>query len=452
MIGRIVGNCKLLEKLGEGGMGAVFKGVDLMLEREVAVKMLRPELARQPELVERFRSEAVTLAKLLHPNIATLYSFLRQGDDFFMIMEYVAGRTLDEAIRSGGAMTPATAVPLFCQALDGVEYAHRQRILHRDLKPANLMLTADGSIKVMDFGIARVLGAARVTRAGNLVGTIEYMSPERIHGEETDIRSDLYSLGIVLYEMLTGRVPFSSPSEYELLKMQVEVPVPPPRSLVPAIPEGIEAALLRSLAKKPGERFATAADFRAALVECSIEVAESAPPAQLKATRMAAAPVEPVAATRIAANAPAPAAAPVPSARPRPARWLLVAAAVALLIVLTAVAGVVYIRRAAQPPAAAGAVQQVTPQPAATAPGPMVIAPSNEPASGASAPGRTLEVAPTAAQALIDGRATVAKSQATSGQEREKRRAAALKALGEASAADEKARRRAQALKALEGK
>ena len=131
-----------------------------MLDREVAIKMLRPELARQAQIVERFRSEAVTLAKLNHPNIATLYSFQRQGDDFFMVMEYVSGETLDDLIRRKGAMPTDEAISLFCQALEGMGRAHKLVIIHRDIKPANMMLTEDGSIKVMDFGIARVLGTA----------------------------------------------------------------------------------------------------------------------------------------------------------------------------------------------------------------------------------------------------------------------------------------------------
>jgi serine/threonine-protein kinase len=266
MIGNTVGSYKITEKIGEGGMGAVFKGIDVMLEREVAIKMLRPELASQPQVVERFRAEAVTLAKLNHPNIATLYSFIRQGDDFFMVMEFVRGHTLDEAIRRTGAMAFERAVPLLCQALEGIDHAHRMGIIHRDIKPANMMLTESGSIKVMDFGIARVLGSARLTRQGSIVGTIEYMSPEQVRGLESDARSDIYSLGILLYEMLTGRVPFSSDSEFDLMKAQIEAAPVPPRTLDAHIPLPVEQAIMRSLAKKPEARFQTAGEFRAMLL------------------------------------------------------------------------------------------------------------------------------------------------------------------------------------------
>ncbi|HKV41382.1 MAG TPA: serine/threonine-protein kinase [Blastocatellia bacterium] len=265
MIGTMAGNYKVLEKIGEGGMGSVYRGVDLMLEREVAIKVLRAELARQPEVVERFRTEAVTLAKLNHPNIAMLYSFFRQGDDFFMVMEFVRGETLESRIRRSGPLPLEAAVPLFCLAMEGIEHAHRLGIIHRDIKPANIMLTDTGSIKVMDFGIARMLGTARMTRQGSIVGTIEYMSPEQVRGEEADARSDIYSMGILLYEMLTGRVPFNSASEYELMKQHIEVPPPPPRSFAGHISPALETVILRSLAKDPRDRFQSAAEFRSAL-------------------------------------------------------------------------------------------------------------------------------------------------------------------------------------------
>src|SRR5512140_2292207 len=157
MTGGTVGNYRLVEKVGEGGMGAVYKGVDLMVEREVAIKMLRPEIARQPEVVERFRAEAVALAKLNHPNIATLYSFFREGDEYFMVMEFVMGRTLESIIRDSPALAVEQAVAISSQVLDAIEHAHTYGILHRDIKPANIMLTASGQAKVTDFGIARVL-------------------------------------------------------------------------------------------------------------------------------------------------------------------------------------------------------------------------------------------------------------------------------------------------------
>jgi serine/threonine-protein kinase len=294
MIGQIISTFRIEQKIGEGGMGAVFRGHDLMLEREVAIKALRPELARQPELVARFRSEAVTLAKLNHSHIATLYNFLRHGDEYFMVMEFVRGITLDELIRQTGAIELERAVRLFCQALEGIAHAHALGVIHRDIKPANLMLTANDEVKVMDFGIARVLGSARQTKTGRLIGTLEYMSPEQMRGQETDARADIYSLGILLYEMLTGRVPFQADSDYELMRAQVEDDPIPPREFQGDIPLAVEAAILQALAKDPAVRFPSAAEFRAALINAVPAAALNpdkpvvAAEPEIKATRQAA--------------------------------------------------------------------------------------------------------------------------------------------------------------------
>jgi serine/threonine protein kinase len=283
MIGNIVGNYRITGKIGEGGMGEVFKGMDLMLEREVAIKMLHPDIARQPQVVERFRTEAVTHSRLNHPHIATLYAFFRHENDYFMVMEYVPGETLDHVLQRSGPLPSARALPLFYQVLEGIEYAHQLNVIHRDIKPANIMVTAQGGLKVMDFGIARKVGSSRLTRTGHLVGTFEYMSPEQIQGLEVDARSDIYSLGILLYELLTGRLPFGGSSEYELMKSQIESVPPPPRQFAAGIPVPVEEAILRALAKRPEERFQTIAEFRSALRNSesltSAEVPRAAPEA-----------------------------------------------------------------------------------------------------------------------------------------------------------------------------
>ena len=251
MIGRVVGSYRIVEKIGEGGMGAVYRAVDEMLEREVAIKAIRPDLAREPQIVERFRAEAKILARVSHPAIATIYSFFYDGGELFLAMEFVRGRTLAEVLTAEGAMPWPRAVTLLCTALEGIEQAHRAGIIHRDLKPDNLMLTEAGTVKVMDFGIARMAGSNHLTRTGLLVGTLRYIAPEQIRGEEVDRRTDVYALGAVLYQMITGRVPFEGPSDYAILKAQIEDPPPPPASLVPDLPGWLDRAVLKALEKRP---------------------------------------------------------------------------------------------------------------------------------------------------------------------------------------------------------
>jgi serine/threonine-protein kinase len=265
MIGQIIGTYKIESKLGDGGMGTVYKGVDTMLDREVAIKALKPELASQTAVVERFRTEAITLAKLNHPNIATLYSLFRQDEELYMVLEFVRGETLDHILERRGALPAEEAIPVFCQVLDGIDHAHEFGIVHRDIKPANMMLTEKGTLKVLDFGIARLLGRTRLTKAGNIIGTLEYMAPEQVRGLETDGRSDLYAMGMMLYEILTGEVPFDSDNEFELMKSQIETTPPSPRSVNPNIPEAVSAAIMKAIEKDPIKRFQTGREFREAL-------------------------------------------------------------------------------------------------------------------------------------------------------------------------------------------
>lgn len=265
MIGTQLENYRVLERIGEGGMGAVYRAFDVMLERDVALKFLHPDLARQPELVERFRTEAVVLARLMHPNIAHVHGLHRHHEEFYMAMEYVPGHTLSDLVKRNGRMPLARAVRVVVDVLGALEYAHRQGVVHRDIKTANVIVTPDGTVKVMDFGIARVLGSDRRTRAGTIVGTLGYMSPEQIQGFEVDGRTDLYSLGIVLFELLTGRVPFEAETEWKLMQAQIEQPPPLLRAFVD-VPLSLEDAVIRALAKAPGERFQSAVEFQQAIV------------------------------------------------------------------------------------------------------------------------------------------------------------------------------------------
>jgi serine/threonine-protein kinase len=256
MTGRTIGNYRVIAKVGEGGMGKVYRAVDTMVEREVALKSLKPEIAAHPGIVERFRSEAVLLAKLNHPAIAHLYTFFKDGEQYFMAMEYVAGDTLQALIHNNGTIPYTRAL-----VLQGVGHAHSMGILHRDLKPANLMLTPAEKVKIMDFGIARVLGGTGVTRHGRVMGTPEYLAPERIRGKQDDPRSDLYSVGVVLFQMLTGRLPFEAGSEYDMLTAQVQARPPRPREIGVSLPPDVEDLVMRALEKDPDRRYASAVAF-----------------------------------------------------------------------------------------------------------------------------------------------------------------------------------------------
>ena len=261
-------NYKITGILGQGGMGAIYYGEDLTLKRPVAIKMMRPELLSNRQVVERFRAEAVTTASFNHPNIATVYRLIQQSNSLFLIMEYVNGWTLSQLLSVYGSIQPQKAISILNSALTAIGYAHKQKVIHRDLKPNNLMLNENGIIKVMDFGIARVLSGPKHTRTGQLVGTPRYMSPEQIRGEEPDIRTDIYSIGIVLYQLLTGRVPFSAESDYQLMKSQIEDPPPPPKKYAAHLSNQLQAIILRALSKSNKDRYTDVQQFADALEKC----------------------------------------------------------------------------------------------------------------------------------------------------------------------------------------
>ncbi len=260
-----IGNFKIIEKIGEGGMGEVYKGIDTMLEREVAIKMMRPELINRQEIVDRFKTEAVATGRLNHSNITTLYNFGQTQGQYYMALEFVNGETLESIIKKRGALPWREALNYATAALEGLEYAHQLKIVHRDLKPSNLMVNEQGNTKIMDFGIARILGKARLTKTGNFIGTLEYTAPEQIQGKEGDARSDIYSLAAVLYEMLTGHVLFKSSTEYELMNAQIKEKPKSLREFNPEIPSKLEKLVLQALEKDPSERFSSALEFNQAL-------------------------------------------------------------------------------------------------------------------------------------------------------------------------------------------
>ncbi len=277
MIGTQFGNYRVLARLGEGGMGTVYRATDTMLDRDVALKVLRPELARQAALVERFRAEAIALARLRHEHIAALYGLDRQGDDLVMVMEYVSGETLEARLARMGRMSWQEAIPVLRAVLAALGHAHVRGVVHRDIKPANVMIDGDGVVKVMDFGIARLMGENRQTRAGVAIGTPSYMAPEQLRGEDVDGRTDLYAAGALLFELLTGRVAFQADSDYSLMMQQLNEPPPAPSTIAGDVPRALDGAVARAMSKKPDQRFASATDFSRVLDEITPDTFSVAP-------------------------------------------------------------------------------------------------------------------------------------------------------------------------------
>ena len=248
---------ELLEKLGEGGMGVVWKARDTELGRIVAVKMIHQHMALEPDIRKRFIDEARIQAKLVHQHICTLFDAFDQGGKLFLVQEYVNGMTLKKTIEDAGGPLPVDrAIKLAIGILDGLAHAHEQNVIHRDIKPSNIMVDGRDRVKIMDFGIAKALGVERMgkTKTGMTVGTPEYMSPEQILGKDVDARSDIYSFGITLYEMITGKLPFDrTSSEFEIQRFHIERAVPPLESK-DAAATILNRVIAISTAKEPLQR------------------------------------------------------------------------------------------------------------------------------------------------------------------------------------------------------
>lgn len=265
--GKRIGNYLICEQIGGGAMGRVWRGIDEALGRPVAIKMLRTELADHPELIERFRVEAQALARLNHPHIASVFALVEEDGEGYLVMEFVQGETLHARLGRCGALPFDEAFPLIHQALDGIQHAHDAGVVHRDIKTSNLMLGTGGEAKWIDFGIARLDGREGSTRTGGLMGTPEYMAPEQVRGESGTVQSDTYSLGVLLYKLLTGKSPFSGKGEFDVMRAHVETAPPRLSELGVDIGDALEAVLLRSLDKDPAARFQSARAFQDALVK-----------------------------------------------------------------------------------------------------------------------------------------------------------------------------------------
>ena len=262
---RIAQRYTLGERIAVGGMGEVYLATDDRLGRRVAVKVLSPAFAESPDFIERFRREALTAARLSHPNIAQVYDYGVDGASHFIVMEYAEGSDLAHLIREHGRLTPSDAVRVAEQVCAALATAHRSGVVHRDVKPGNVIVRPDGTVKVTDFGIARARWQASLTDTGTVMGTAAYVAPEQARGEATTPSSDLYSLGILLFQMLTGAVPFEGDTPVAVAIRHLDEPVPLPSSRVADLPANLDEVVARATAKSPADRFPDADAMAAAL-------------------------------------------------------------------------------------------------------------------------------------------------------------------------------------------
>jgi len=293
MVGEVFADRYELEELvGSGAMSSVYRAHDRLLDRTVALKVLHDHHQQDPEYVERFRREARSAATLSHPNIVTVIDRGEHGDRQFIVFEYVGGQTLKGLIVSDGPLPVESALALTIQVARGLSFAHRNGLVHRDVKPQNVLLNGDGQAKMSDFGIARSLDVQRgMTETGTVLGTSDYIAPEQAQGSRVDEQSDVYSLGVVLYELLTGDVPYPGENFVAVAMQHINEPVPSVRDKRPDVPPRVDAAVQRAMAKSPADRFATMADFGRELEACTGAGSEDG-------TQVIAPPASPIATAR----------------------------------------------------------------------------------------------------------------------------------------------------------
>lgn len=267
LTGQRLGKYELVKRLGKGGMAEVYQALQPGVERLVAIKVLHPHLSDDEDFVKRFSREAKGIGMLDHPNIVRVIDIGIEADDHYIVLDYVSGGTLREYIEKNGLLPPVEALKIAAQLANAVEYAHQQGIIHRDIKPDNIMFTDDSkrSVVLTDFGLAHLEDATNITVQGMVIGTAAYISPEVLEGRGADERSDIYSLGIVLYEMLTGTTPYRASSPYGMMLKQIHDPLPPPREKNPDLPDQLERLVLKALEKETHQRFQSAQEFYKAI-------------------------------------------------------------------------------------------------------------------------------------------------------------------------------------------
>ncbi len=269
LIGRTLGGRYIVEgRVGGGGMATVYRGVDAFLRRQVALKILRAQFAGDAQFVVRFRREARAAAMLSHPNIVAVYDVGQEGDDcYYIVQEFIDGRTLKDRIQEEGPLPVGEALDITVQVLRALGQAHAAGVIHRDVKPQNVLLTRDGRVKVTDFGIARADAAVTMAHSGAIVGTAHYAAPEQVQGHATDLRCDIYSTGVMLFEALTGRVPYDGDGALAVALQHVQAPVPDPAGLRQDLPGGLAAVVARAMAKSPDDRYPSTVEFEADLLD-----------------------------------------------------------------------------------------------------------------------------------------------------------------------------------------
>ncbi len=267
LTGKMLGKYQMGPEIGRGGMGAVYKGYDPALRRTVAIKVLAPHLTWEKRFVDRFLREARTVAQLSHPHIVAIHDVGIQDGTYYLVMAFVEGETLRNLVAREGPLPPRRVAEILSQVAQALDYAHRRGVVHRDVKPGNILMESGRRPVLTDFGIAQAAQGTRLTATGMSLGTPEYMSPEQARGDPTDARSDVYSLGIVLYEMLTGHVPFRADTPLAVLRMQADSTPPSPRRFIASLSPEVEGVVLKALSKDPAKRYPSAGSLVKALVE-----------------------------------------------------------------------------------------------------------------------------------------------------------------------------------------
>jgi serine/threonine protein kinase len=323
LIGTTIGGRYQIEALlGQGGMSAVYRALDPNLRRSVAIKLIHPHLSADPNFIGRFKEEAAAVAGLRHPNIVQVFDFAADGDTYYMVMEYLIGKTLQARLKrlneTGRKMSFADAVTICAQICDAAGYAHGHELVHRDIKPANIMLDLHGQAILMDFGIVKIIGGEYHTSTGATIGTAMYMSPEQIRSERIDDRADIYSLGVTLYEMISGHPPYQADSAISLMMMVLNDPLPDVREIRPDVPEGLVAVVAKALRKEQADRFQSMAEMAAALRQLNPAALQQIDPGALSASPATATEVDQPAEAEKPAEAPSPAAPVLKEHMPEP--------------------------------------------------------------------------------------------------------------------------------------